>query len=101
MSRYATDEAGLVTIFEPRFRRKFWNKILPEKLTQRDIRISLDETGSAVWQEIDGNKSVQEICGILKARFGEKVEPAEDRVAKFISSLFGNKMITFKEVEGK
>lgn len=98
-SRYAVDEAGRVTVFEPRFRNPFWNKLLPNKLASRDIKIALDEIGSATWQQINGKQNVLAICAALQNRFGEKINPVEERVTKFISQLFGNKMIRFKEIE--
>lgn len=99
LCQYALNEAGRVTVFEPRFRTPFWNRILPHKLVSKDIKISLDEMGSAVWRQINGEQNVMAICRALQDQFGEKVSPAEERVTKFISQLFGNKMIRFKEID--
>lgn len=99
IKEYLSESGGLVTVLIPRFENKFWNKWLPKRLTQNAIKINLDEMGSAVWLQIDGHKKVEEICEKLDMQFGEKVRPTEDRVVKFMSQLFANKMITFKEIE--
>lgn len=96
---YITEPNGFITILVPRFESNFWNKWLPDRLTKREIKINLDEIGSAVWLQINGQKNVEDICNVLDQQFGEKIKPVEDRVVKFMSQLFANKMITFKEIE--
>ena len=64
--------------------------------------IYLDEIGSATWLEIDGEKNVQQICDKLKEKLGDKIKPhheVEDRVNKFLSQLYEQRYITFKELE--
>ena len=62
----------------------------------------MDKFGSMTWLLIDGNKNVYEICEGLREEFGEEIEPVYDRVSLFISKLYKNKFIIFKEIsEGK
>lgn len=91
-------EDGLITILIPRFKGKFMNKyIVREKA--RYIYLKLDELGSATWKEIDGIKNVGQICELLKIKLGDKLTNAEERVTKFLSILYNNRHITFKEIE--
>ena len=99
LCEHIVEPSGLVTVLVPRFRKEFWKKLLPARLTERDIKIHLDELGSAVWLQINGTNNVSAICTHLNNTFGEKIIQTEERVTKFISRLFGNNMISFKQGE--
>ncbi len=91
-------EDGLVTILIPRFKNNFMNKyIVREKA--RYIYLKLDELGSATWKEIDGSRNVGQICEQLKEKLGDKIAHTEERVTKFLSILYNNRHITFREIE--
>ncbi len=99
LCRHIIEPSGLVTVLVPRFRKEFWKKLLPVRLTDRDIKIHLDEMGSAVWLQINGTNNVWAICTHLNNLFGEKIIQTEQRVSKFITQLFDNKMISFIQDE--
>jgi hypothetical protein len=42
---------------------------------------------------------VFQIVEELRESFGEKIEPAVDRVTKFINGLYGNNLLYFKELK--
>lgn len=88
---------GLVNILIPKFKKEFMKKIIP-KNKSKDIRVKLDELGSAAWLAIDGNKKVLSIVEELKQTFGEKIEPAVERVSQFINGLYANNLLYFKEL---
>lgn len=50
-------------------------------------RVRLDAIGSFSWKRFDGATTVGEVCGALRERFGESVEPAEERLGRFVHSL--------------
>ena len=89
---------GLINILIPKFKREFMKKIIP-KNKPKDIRVKLDELGSATWLAMDGNKTVFQIVEELRESFGEKIEPAVDRVTKFINGLYANNLLYFKELK--
>ena len=92
------DDNGIVTILIPKFKNeKFARFFIPARKSIY-ISIHLDELGSAVWMAIDGKRSVGEICTDLTERLGEKIYPAEERVVKFMTGLYHNKHITFKQL---
>ena len=62
------------------------------------INLKLDDIGSSTWLLIDGKNKVDQICHDLEKKFGEKVQPPEELVTKFLSNLYLKKIINFKEL---
>ncbi len=83
---FTTDDKGLITL-------EVENKGVMNKIAQFVFKkpkvsyIHLDEFGSFVWNEIDGEKDIIEIGKVVKEYFGEKAEPLYDRLARFIKTL--------------
>ncbi len=57
----------------------------------------LDEKSAAVWQLIDGKRSVYEIADGLKNRYGEDCEPLYERLALFLKTLSRSGFIVWKK----
>ena len=57
--------------------------------------IELDEFGTFVWEQIDGKKTIYEIGGKVKERFGAKAEPVYERLAQFIKILHKNHFVVY------
>ena len=95
---FIVQENGIVTILIPKFKKTFFQSLIP-KNKSKDIKISFDELGSAVWNEIDSNKKVEEIVIQLGEKLGEKIHPAEERITKFLTQLNSHKFISFKELQ--
>lgn len=96
--KFEVGEDGIVTILIPKFKMQFFQKLIP-KNKSKDFKINFDELGSAVWNEIDSNKKVEEIVKELGERLGEKIQPAEERITKFLTQLDAHKFISFKELQ--
>lgn len=94
---HEVSENGLVVLLYPKFRH---NKVSRFMLGNKSpyIRLNLDEIGSASWLMIDGNKNIRIIADELSDQMGEKVQPVHDRLGKFLSQLYNNKFISFKEL---
>lgn len=58
-------------------------------------RIRLDERGSLIWRLLDGTKSVADVAEALRLRFGEQVEPAEDRAGQLIRMLHKEDLLAY------
>jgi len=97
-TKYETGENGIVTLVVPKFKNQNLNNFLfhPRK---RFFRIALDELGSAVWLQIDDRSKVVEICRKAQEVCGEQIDPVEQRVTKFLTSLYEARYISFKEIE--
>ncbi|HNS31289.1 MAG TPA: PqqD family protein [Tenuifilaceae bacterium] len=90
---------GNVTILVPKFKNERFSRFFIPANRSKFISIFLDELGTAVWLAMDGVKSVGTICKELSESLGEKIYPAEERVVKFLSGLYHNKHITFRQIE--
>ncbi|MFH1004806.1 MAG: PqqD family protein [Bacteroidota bacterium] len=96
-NEYEQDEKGLVVILIPKFKKRELRFLVPRRKSEH-IRITLDELGSAVWLAINGEKKVKTICQEMIDKFSEKIHPAEERILKFLSQLYTNKLISFNEL---
>lgn len=97
---HEVDEHQKVAILVPRFESEKIRKMFTLKRKETFVRFKLDVTGSAVWLAIDGDTTVFSISKTLQEKFGESFTQADERITKFLSELYFNKMISFKEIEG-
>lgn len=58
-------------------------------------RIELDDFGSFIWEQIDGEKTIYGICDLIKAQFGEEAEPLYERATTFFQILRRNSFIVY------
>ncbi len=92
---WSDDAEGLVTL-------EIENKGAFNKIAQIFFRrpkvsyIHLDENGSFVWKQIDGNKSISEIAPAVDEHFGEAAHPLYERLAKFFEILDSYGFIEWK-----
>lgn len=96
---FEVNKNGLVNVFVPKFKNKMLIKFLIPKMKSPFIKIKLDEFGSEVWQLIDGSKKVLEISEKLLEKFGDRIQPVNERLTKFLTQLYHYKFINFKEIK--
>jgi len=92
------NENNLVTILIPKFTNQFVVKFLVPRMKSQLIKLKLDELGSSAWMLFDGEKNVADIAKKLVEKFGDKIEPVNDRLTKFLTGLYEQKLITYKEI---
>jgi len=80
-------EGELSVITFPRFRSKFMQKYFVPKNKPSKIHVRLDVNGTAVWDLIDGNRTINTIAEMLADHFNNE-ENYEYRIAAFFSQLF-------------
>jgi hypothetical protein len=90
------DTTGFIVLLVPKFKNRFLAKYVLPRLKKPNYKIKLDEFGSWVWKEIDGEKSVYDIGLGLQSNFGDKVEPVFPRLGQFINSMARYKFITLR-----
>jgi len=98
---FETNDKGKVDILMPRFRNAVLKRALHSKRKGEYIRIHLDDLGSAIWMQVDGKMNVHELCTRLQTTHPEKLNPpeeTEERVAKFLSLLYQERYLTFREI---
>jgi hypothetical protein len=89
---------NFVNVIIPKFKNKIIVQYIVPKMKSPDIKLKLDEIGSATWLLMDGNKDVREISKLLLEKFGDKIEPVNQRLTKFLTGLYEQRLITFKEI---
>jgi len=95
-----TNPEGKTDILLPRFKNDMLKRALQPRRKGEYIRIHLDELGSVIWQGIDGNTTLHDLCLKLLASHPEKLNPpeeTEERVSNFIALLYRERYITFRE----
>ena len=95
------DENGLVTIIVPKFKRQFAKNYLNRIGKPQEIKIKLDEFGSGAWLLLNGKQNVAVICKKLTDKFGEKIQPVEERLTRFLTNLYLQGFISFNEIKAK
>ena len=85
-----------IDVLVPKFRSRFMHWLIGKRLKRPFARVHLDEVGALVWLSCDGDHSVGDIAQILRERFGERVEPAAERVSLFMTHLARPKLIELK-----
>jgi hypothetical protein len=95
----SSDVAGRVVIERPRPSGRgleVWLRRVRYVWTAKRLR--LDALGSSTWRLADGRLTVAEIAEALRGEFGETAEPAEERVARFLSHLHRDELLVFREL---
>lgn len=63
-------------------------------------RLRLDEPGSFLWRRIDGERTAGELAAALSEAFGDAVEPAGERVARFLYNLDREQLVELRDASG-
>lgn len=86
---------------------KVKNTGLMRRITQLLLRkpkysyIELDDFGSFIWEQINGERTVFEIGALVKEKFAEAAEPLYERLITFIKILHNNKYIVYQNIIDK
>ncbi len=96
---HQSGENNTITVLTPRFENPFFKKYFVNRKKRTFVFTHLDEIGSAAWLSIDGVKNVQQICDTLSVELGDKIAPCEERMTRFLTQLYLDKFISFKEIE--
>jgi len=86
---------GGVTVLVPRFTGRWARRLLMPLLARREIRMHLDELGSAVWRACDGHATVADITRLVESRQGGVPGEARQRVHFFLRQLVREGSISF------
>ena len=91
-----SEETGKVVVERPKFDNPFLKKYLLPYFKKQNFNVNLDEFGSYVWQQIDGEKNVYEIANILEKKYGDKIQPVYERTSQFIKHLYQQRFVLYK-----
>ncbi|MBN2399615.1 MAG: PqqD family peptide modification chaperone [Candidatus Aminicenantes bacterium] len=93
---WGTDDKGKVYLIKEKTKNKLLKKIISLLGRSQDFHIHLDELGTAAWLQADGQHSILAVSSLLKQALGEKIEPAETRLAQFFAMLAKDGFIRWK-----
>lgn len=91
---YATNKGGHIEI-------KVHNTGLFNRIAQLIFRrpkysnIELDDFGSFVWKQINGERTIYDIAMLVKEKFGKDAEPLFERLTEFFHILRKNSFILY------
>jgi hypothetical protein len=94
--RWTENENGIVTIEIDN--KGFFNRLL--QLIAKKPKVSyihLDENGSFVWKQINGERDLIEIGKLVEEHFGEAANPVYERLVKYFAMLESMGFITFRK----
>lgn len=93
---WSNDEDGIVTVDVAH--RGLAAKVAQTMFNRPKIsHVKLDEFGSFIWMQVDGQRNIYEIGQEVKGRFGEKAEPLYERLITFFRILVDNRYISYKK----
>lgn len=98
-AKWETTEEGKVVVLVPKFKNAFLSKWIVPHLAKPYFRIKLDDIGSAIWQQCDGATPISTIAESLKNKFGNAVDPVEERINKFLNHLERGDLLLVKRME--
>lgn len=93
---WSADDDGAITL-------EIENKGLMNRIAQRLFKkprisyVHLDEMGSFVWPQIDGETDLLRLGELVREHFGEKAEPLYERLAKYFKILESYRFICFNK----
>ena len=88
-------EDGCLVLAYPRFPYRWLNKLFPMLSTY--IHVPLEKYGSAIWNLIDGQHSVEEIAENMSTLFPEEKD-IKNRAVAYIQQLHKDKFIWLKTI---
>ena len=95
---YEKSEEGNVAIIVPKFSNILAKKIIMPLAKHKVVKIKLDRFGGETWLLIDGIRNVNLIGKELVKIFGEEIHPVEERLTRFLTTLYEQKLISFNEI---
>lgn len=92
---FSVDDKGMVTLEVEN--TGAMNRIAQKLFKKPKVSyIHLDENGSFVWQQIDGESNLIAIGEKVKEHFGDAAEPLYPRLAEFVRILDSYRFISLK-----
>ncbi|MFH0990972.1 MAG: PqqD family protein [bacterium] len=85
--KWEVGDNGNAVLLIPKFKNGMLAKYVTPKLKRPNFRVKLDDFGSFVWNQCDGNNTVADIAASLRRVHGASAEPAEERIGAFIRKL--------------
>ncbi|MEK9138860.1 MAG: PqqD family protein [Bacteroidota bacterium] len=96
---WETGQANTVVLVIPKFKNRLLIKWLVPMLAKPNIKVNLDERGSHIWRQCDGNTTVARMGEEMSTKFGEPLDSTYERIGKFVQQLARDKFVVLNIVE--
>ena len=93
--RWEDRDGDLVTVLVPKFTSRFARRWFVPLLAKPDMRVRLDATGSFVWLQCDGRRTVREIAARAAERSGGDSAATLVSVVHFVRKLAREQSLSF------
>ena len=93
------EEGGRCVLLRPRLGPSRLGRWLVGIVGETHYRILLDDVGTLVWKACDGETSLADIIVLMRTKFGNRVEPAEERLAQFVRKMLKGKMVSVERLD--
>jgi hypothetical protein len=97
---FNVDESGIVTVKMPRFETGWMLRHLVPRWKSPYVLTRLDDVGSFVWLQCDGETPVGAIATRMQEKFGERIEPVNGRLKVYFQQLTRRTWITLHRADG-
>ena len=84
---------GQCVVLRPKLGESRAGLWLASRLGDPCYRIRLDDVGAFVWKACDGETPLDAILERMRAAFGARVEPADERLGRFVQSMVRSRMM--------
>ena len=84
---------GRCVVLRPKLGESRAGRWLASRLGDPCYRIRLDDVGAFIWKACDGETPLTAIRDRMREAFGARVEPADERLGRFVQSLVRSRMI--------
>lgn len=95
---FEVGEDGKVTLLRPKFVSP-WLKWMQNFLSKPVFKVRLDEVGSFTWLQMDGTRTAEQVCAALAERFGDRVEPVQQRGLTFLYQMMEGRFAVLQELK--
>jgi len=91
------DMPGQIILLQQRFSTGLLGRFLQPRLKEakKYIRIPLEDRGSFIWDQIDGERTVRAMAEAFGNEFPDEKDQVPERVATYLYQMADNKLIEF------
>jgi len=94
------EKNGKIVVYVPKFKNKWMHNLFPFTRNMF-FNVRLDHMGTTVWKNMCGEKSINELSGVMLNKSEENMQSKDEfrqRLSKFIMMLYERECISFRQL---
>ena len=93
--------AQKVTLLVPRYNDPLFGRFIQPYLSEKKkfIRLPLDQRGSWIWRQLDGQSTVAHMVRIFENEFPDDLKDVPERLSGYLYSMWENKFVEFSNLD--